>query len=89
MARSNPGSKSPLLPARNHLHAEAREIPTDPMTLMSFGIGAVIVVWLIFSILKKMVGIAIVLALAAGGWFLWTNPQHLGPIIAWVRQFTG
>jgi hypothetical protein len=56
---------------------------------MGLGIGAVVVIWLIFSVVKKMVGIAIVLALVAGGWFLWTNPQHLAPIIAYVRQYTG
>ncbi|WP_156386016.1 hypothetical protein [Devosia sp. Root685] len=64
-------------------------MPTDPLTLMGFGTGAVVIIWLIFSVVKKVVGIAIVLALAAGGWFLWTNPQHLAPIIAYVRQYTG
>jgi len=64
-------------------------MPNDPMTLMGFGIGAIVVIWLVFSVVKKMVGIAIVLALAAGAWFLYTNPQHLAPIIAWVRQYTG
>ncbi|MGV3574179.1 MAG: hypothetical protein ACO1O4_03465 [Devosia sp.] len=68
---------------------EETKIPTDPLTLMGFGIGAVVVIWLIFSVVKKMVGIAIVLALVAGGWFLWTNPQYLAPIIAYVRQYTG
>lgn len=65
------------------------EIPTDPLTLMGLGIGAVVIIWLVFSVVKKMVGIAIVLALVAGGWFLWTNPQHLQPIVAYVRQYTG
>jgi len=65
------------------------EIPTDPLTLMGLGIGAVVVIWLIFSVVKKVVGIAIVLALVAGAWFLWTNPQYLAPIIAYVRQYTG
>jgi hypothetical protein len=64
-------------------------MPTDPLTLMGFGIGAIVVIWLVFSVVKKMVGIAIVLALAAGAWFLYTNPQQLAPIMAWVRQFTG
>jgi len=64
-------------------------MPTDPITLMGLGIGAVVVIWLVFSVVKKVVGIAIVLALAAGAWFLWTNPQYLAPIIAWARQFTG
>lgn len=65
------------------------EIPTDPLTLMGLGIGAVVIIWLVFSVVKKMVGIAIVLALVAGGWFLWTNPQHLQPIVAYIRQYTG
>lgn len=56
---------------------------------MGLGIGAVVVIWLIFSVVKKVAGIAIVLALVAGGWFLWTNPQYLAPIIAYVRQYTG
>ncbi|MBO9590370.1 hypothetical protein [Devosia sp.] len=65
------------------------KIPTDPLTLMGLGIGAVVVIWLIFSVVKKMVGIAIVLALAAGAWFLWTNPQYLAPIMAQIRHVNG
>ena len=68
---------------------EETKMPTDPLTLMGFGIGAVVIIWLIFSVVKKVVGIAMVLALVAGGWFLWTNPQHLAPIIAYIRQYTG
>ncbi|KKB77841.1 hypothetical protein VW35_14420 [Devosia soli] len=64
-------------------------MPTDPLTLMGFGIGAVVIAWLVFSVVKKVVGIAIVLALAAGAWFLYANPQYLAPIVAYVRQFTG
>lgn len=64
-------------------------MPSDPLTLMGSGIGAVVVIWLVFSVVKRVVGIAIVLALAAGAWFLWNNPQHVAPIVAYVRQFTG
>jgi hypothetical protein len=70
-------------------NAQENHMPTDPMTLLGLGVGAVVVVWLVFSVVKKMVGIALVLALVAVGWFLWTNPQHLAPIIAYIRQFTG
>ena len=69
-------------------HEEA-QMPADPLTLMGFGIGAVVVIWLIFSVVKKAIGIALVLALMAGAWFLWTNPQHLAAIIASVRHYTG
>lgn len=74
-----------------HKAAEPEEMrmPNDPMTLMGFGIGAIVVIWLVFSVVKKLVGVAIVLALAAGGWFLYTNPAYLNEIIAWVRQYTG
>ncbi|KQN78144.1 hypothetical protein [Devosia sp. Leaf64] len=64
-------------------------MPNDPMTLMGVGIGAIVVIWLVFSVVKKVVGIAIVLALAAGAWFLYTNPQQLAPVIAYIRQYTG
>jgi hypothetical protein len=70
-------------------NTQENHMPTDPMTLLGLGVGAVVVVWLVFSVVKKMVGIALVLALVAVGWFLWTNPQHLAPIIAYIRQFTG
>jgi hypothetical protein len=70
-------------------NAQENHMPTDPMTLLGLGVGAVVVVWLVFSVVKKMVGIALVLTLVAVGWFLWTNPQHLAPIIAYIRQFTG
>jgi uncharacterized membrane protein YgcG len=68
---------------------EETKIPTDPITLLGLGIGAVVVIWLIFSVVKKMVGVIIVLALVGGAWFLWTNPQHMATVMAWFRQITG
>ena len=65
---------------------EARKIQTDPLMLMGLGIGAVVVIWLIFSVVKKVAGIAIVIALAVGAWMIWSNPELLASIMAYFGQ---
>lgn len=52
-------------------------MPTDPSSLIVLGVGAVILAWLIFSVIKKLFGVALVAALAFGGYMLWTNPDLL------------
>ena len=59
------------------------------MTLMGMGIGAVVVIWLIFSVVKKVFGIVLVIGLAGGAWILWSNPSLVAPIITYVQQFIG
>lgn len=52
-------------------------MPTDPSSLIVLGVGAVILAWLIFSVIKKLFGVALVAVLAFGGYMLWTNPDLL------------
>lgn len=54
--------------------------------LLGLGIGAVVVLWLIFSVLRKVMGIAIVIALAVGPWVVWNNPELLAAIMAYFGQ---
>lgn len=52
-------------------------MPTDTSTLLALGIGAAILVWLVFSLMKKLFGLAIIAALAFGAYMLWANPDLL------------
>ena len=45
-----------------------------------------VVLWLIFSVLRKVMGIAIVIALAVGAWVVWNNPELLAAIMAYFGQ---
>lgn len=49
---------------------------------MGLGVAAVVVVWLVFSVLKKVVGILLLAALALGAWLLWSNPEMLRSVLA-------
>lgn len=50
-------------------------MPTDLSSLLVLGIGAAILLWLVFSVMKKLFGLALVAALVFGGYMLWTNPD--------------
>ncbi|MFD2646914.1 hypothetical protein ACFSX5_03790 [Devosia albogilva] len=54
-----------------------QQIPTDTTTLIALGIGAVIVLWLVFSVLRKLFGLVLLAAIAAAAWFVWQNPEYL------------
>jgi hypothetical protein len=50
-------------------------MPTDDMTLIGLGLAGLFIVWLAFSLLKKVVGLAVLAALIIGGFVLWSNPE--------------
>jgi uncharacterized membrane protein YccC len=50
-------------------------MPTDTGTLIGLGVAAVVVLWLVFAMMRKLFGIALIIALAAGAWYLWSNPE--------------
>lgn len=52
-------------------------MPTDTSSLLILGVGAVILVWLVFSVVKKLFGVALLAALAFGAYMVWTNPDLL------------
>ena len=52
-------------------------MPTDTSTLLALGVGAGILLWLVFSLMKKLFGLAIIAAIAFGAYMLWANPDLL------------
>ncbi|SMQ68749.1 hypothetical protein SAMN06295905_1649 [Devosia lucknowensis] len=59
-------------------------MPSDPSTLIALGIGAAILLWLVFSVMKKLFGLAIIAAIAFGAYMVWTNPELLRQAMAMV-----
>lgn len=56
-------------------------MPNDPATLLGLGVGAIVVLWLVFSVLKKLIGIAVLVAVVVAGFVLWTNPGLLDSLL--------
>ena len=48
------------------------------------GVAAIVVVWLAFSILKKVIGFAVLIAFLIAGYMLWTNPVLLRQVLAFL-----
>lgn len=46
----------------------------DTYGMIGLGFGVLLLVWLVFSIIRKMIGLALLASLAFGAWFVWTNP---------------
>ena len=57
------------------------------MTLMGLGVAAVVIVWLVFSVLKKVIGLLFLAAVVIGAFVLWQNPAMLQALLAWVQNF--
>ena len=49
-------------------------MPNDPQTMIGLAVGAVIVVWLVFSVLKKLFGLALIAGIVLVIAVLWFNP---------------
>lgn len=64
-------------PTQSRLIHREPDMPTDTTTLIALGIGAAILLWLVFSLMKRLFGIAIIAAIALTGYMLWTNPDLL------------
>jgi len=47
------------------------------------------VVWLVFSVLKKVIGLLFLGAVVVAGFVLWQNPEMLRSLIAWVQSLFG
>lgn len=56
----------------------------DTYGMIALGIGALLVVWLVFSIIRKMIGLAILAALVLGAWFVWNNPELRAQLLAYL-----
>lgn len=49
-------------------------MPNDPQTMIGLAIGAVVLVWLVFSVVKKLFGLALVASIVLVIAVLWLNP---------------
>lgn len=61
----------------------------DAYTMIGLGLGGLLVVWLVFSVLKKVVGLIFLVALAGGGYMLWSNPPLLDRVLDTVQRSFG
>lgn len=59
-------------------------MPTDTTSLLILGIGAAILLWLVFSVMKKLFGLALIAAIALGLYLLWTNPGMMHQALDWA-----
>ena len=64
-------------------------MPTDNLTLIALGLGGLLIVWLVFSLIKKVFGLMLLAALVIGGYLLWTNPAMLRGLLDTIAGFTG
>jgi hypothetical protein len=58
-----------------------KPISNETYTLMGLGVGAILLVWLVFSVFKKILGLLFLAALAFGAWLLWNNPALLQQVL--------
>ena len=65
-----------------------RQISSDTLTLVGLGVAAIVVVWLVFSVLKKVIGLLFLAAVVVAGFVLWQNPALLQGLIVWIQNVT-
>lgn len=46
-----------------------------------------VVLWLVFSVLKKVIGLLVLAAIAVAAFVLWQNPAMLDALLAWLQNF--
>jgi len=59
-------------------------MPTETYTLIGLAVAAVVVVWLVFSVLKKVFGLLLLAILVSVGFLLWQNPE----LAQWARSLS-
>ena len=64
-------------------------MPTDNLTLIALGLGGLLIVWLVFSLIKKVFGLVLLAALVIGAVVLWNNPAMLEGLLQTVSGFFG
>lgn len=65
-------------------HHKGPSIAVDTNTLLILGVGAALLIWLVFSVLRKLFGLALIAALAFGAYLVWTNPELLSHALSLV-----
>ena len=66
---------------------EECQISSDTITLIGLGVAAVVIIWLVFSVLKKVIGLLFLGAVAFGAYMLWKDPVLLNQVLDWVQGF--
>lgn len=56
---------------------------------MGLGVAAIVVIWLVFSVLKKVIGLLFLAGMVVFGFVLWQNPEMQRRLIDWVQGFMG
>lgn len=46
-------------------------------SLMGTGVVAAVVLWLVVFVVRKLIGVALLTAVAIGGWMVWNDPVLL------------
>lgn len=64
-------------------------IPTDSFALIAIGLVALAAFWLVFSLVRKMFGLVLLVALAIGAWVLWSNPGFIHAATDALAGFVG
>lgn len=62
------------------------QIPSETYTLMGLGLAAVVLVWLVFSVMRKVFGLVLIAVLLIGGWMLWNDPELLQNVSAQLAR---
>lgn len=57
--------------------------------LIGLGLVGLVVVWLVFSLIRKMFGLVLLAALVVGGFVLWNDPQLQASVIGMARDILG
>lgn len=58
----------------------------DSVTLIGLAVAAIVVLWLVFSVLKKVIGFALVAAIVAAGALLWFNPGIAQQLLSYFQR---
>ncbi len=64
-------------------------MPNDSLTLIGLAVGAIVVIWLVFSVLKKVIGLVLVAAIVGVVAFVWLNPQLASQLWAQAQTMLG
>ncbi len=64
-------------------------MPNDAQTMIGLAVGAIIVIWLVFSVLKKLFGLALIAGIVALIAFVWFNPEMAGQLWSQAQAFLG
>lgn len=61
----------------------------DNYTMIGLGFAALLVVWLVFSLIRKIMGMALLATLALGAYLIWVNPDLRASVFTTVMGLFG